>query len=141
MKKRTFLLLEILIALFLIAVCAIPLVMQPLTAYRREMGQLLIIEKERLADWTFSEVKEKFLNQEIPWAKIPPKSEFSEMFSLPLGQITIPGAQAKEIKRSYQLKCTGEKETEEGQITKQLEITIVLDENKYTFRLPIVKNP
>jgi len=110
MKKRTFLLLEILIAFLLVALCAVPLVSQPLKLYRSEIQFLERLERERLADWTFSEIKELFLKNEIPWTKIPPKGDKTAFFPLPPAKIEIPGCRPKSIDRTYTLQCKGEKE-------------------------------
>ena len=59
MEKRSFILIEVLIAFFLIAICAVPLVKYPLQFYRTEMKQLERMELERLAYLEFFRGKRK----------------------------------------------------------------------------------
>lgn len=138
MKKRTFLLLEILIAFFLVSLCAIPLVTGPLKLHRQQTLQLVELEKERLADWTFCEIKEMLLKNEIPWKKIPLKGVETSPFSLKSARIQIPNSKLRNIKREFTLKGRGEKETAD-QITRIVGIYVFLDQTKYEFRLPILK--
>lgn len=139
MKKRTFLLLEILIAFFLVSLCIVPLVKQPLQLYRSELERLEGMEMERLADWTFSEVKEMLLKNEIPWAKIPNKSETTDPFPLADGVIQLPGSKAKTIRRSFTLYGNGVKPGKDGADYRQLGIYVDLNGVEYEFRLPVRK--
>lgn len=139
MKKRTFLLLEVLIAFILVTICIIPLVKQPLKLYKDEMVHLEQLELERLADWTFLEVKELLLKNEIPWEKIPEKKMETGPFSMQASSIQIPGCKAKAIARSFTLKGRGEKVGNNSEIYRQLGIYIFLNGRKYEFRLPVKK--
>jgi hypothetical protein len=144
MQKRTFLLLEILIAFFIVAVCLVPLVTQPLKLYRSDLKFLEELERERLADWTFTEIKEKLLKHQIPWEKIPKRGVYSSPFSLPDATIEIPGCSPKIIERSFTLHCRGEKTGIKGEIYRSVWIYIAFSplvnpkekhSKSYTFRL------
>lgn len=137
MKKRTFLLLEILIAFVLVAICLIPLVKQPLKLYKEEIAYLERMEQERLADWTFTEVKEMLLKNEIPWEKIPAKGGISKPFSLPPATLQLPGCPTKTIQRTFILQGKGEKIGLQDQTYRQLTIHILLNKQIYKFKLPI----
>lgn len=126
MKKKPFLLLEVLIAFLLVALCAVPLVRQPLKLYRAEMESLEQLEKERLADWTFSEIKELLYKNEIPWEKVPAKGKETAPFPLPPSQIDIPGCSPKRMERSFTLSCKGEKEGADGALYRLLWVKVVL---------------
>lgn len=139
MKKRSFLLLEILIAFSLVTICIIPLVRQPLKLYKEEMECLEKMEMERLADWTFTEVKEILLKKEIPWEKIPAKSQYTEHFPLPPSTIQIPGCATKKVERSFQFSGRGEKKGADNAVIRQLGVYVFLNKEKYTFRLPVKK--
>lgn len=139
MKKRSFLLLEVLIALSLVILCSVPLVNQPLKLYKKEIKNLETMEMERLADWTFTEVKEILLKNEIPWKKIPAKSETTDLFPLPPATIHIPGCNPKTIERSFQLSGRGEKMGADNAAIRQLGVYIFLGKEKYTFRVPVKK--
>lgn len=136
MKKEPFLLLEILIAFFLVTLCIVPLVKQPLQLYKSELERLEEMERERLADWTFTEVKEMLIKNEIPWAKFPAKLQWSEPFFLPDGVIEMPGCKPKKVRRSFALKGRGIKENSQKEEIRQIGIYISLDDKIYEFRLP-----
>jgi hypothetical protein len=137
MKKRNFLLIEILIAFVLVMICIVPLVKQPLKLYKDEMAYLEKMELERLADWTFIEVKELLLKNEIPWEKIPPKKMETDPFPLASSTIHIPGNKPRQVSRSFTLKGRGEKTGPKDQIYRQLGVYIFLNGQRYEFRLPI----
>lgn len=112
------------------------------------------IEGERLAEWSFSEIKEKLLNNEIPWEKLPLKGEKTTSIPLPSMTIEIPGAKPKKIERSFSLHChkKGEKEGLKGEIYRMLDVKIEftprLSQNKnlkeygdYSFRLIVQRKP
>jgi arsenate reductase-like glutaredoxin family protein len=139
MKKRNFLLLEVLIAFSLITICAIPLIKQPLKFYREEIAKLEQIEKERIADWTFTEIKEILLKNEIPWKKLPDKGETTSPFHLPPSQIQIFGKTPKMIKRSFVLTGRGEKQGLNSEVYRQLGVYVFLNDEKYTYRIPVQK--
>ena len=103
-KKKSFLLLEILIGLVLIELIAIPLLKKPITAYRAEIRFFEDAEGERLADIAFLEIKEKLITNAIPWEALPGPGE-AKHFSLPPTILQIPGFPPKEIQRAYTLKC------------------------------------
>ncbi len=139
MKKRTFLLLEILLAFTLVIACAVPLVKQPLKLYKREMAHLIEVEQERLADWTFTEIKEMFLKNEIPWGKIPKHLENTGPFPLPPVQIEIPGCKSKRVERSFRLYGKGETEGSKNALFRQVYVYVILNGTEYEFRLPMQK--
>lgn len=147
MRKRPFILLEILIALTLVILCAIPLIIQPIKAYRFEMKSLEEVEGERLADWTFSEIKEEMLKNSISWDKLPSLNETTGPFSLVDGTIQLPGREPKKIKRSFMLFGKGEKKGERGQAYRMLYVKIEFDpvlspkQKIYTYRLPVQRIP
>lgn len=139
MKKKSFVLLEVLIALSLVALCLIPLVKQPLKLYKEEFAYLERMELERLADWTFTEVKELLLKNEIPWEKIPEKNGQTDNFPLPPMSIDIAGFNKKKVERSFFLTGRGEKPGLKGEVYRQLGVYIWLNEQKFSFRTPVEK--
>jgi hypothetical protein len=147
-KKKNFLLLEILIAILIVSICLVPLVQNPIRSYRAEMRLLEEMERERLADWTFSEIKEKLLKNEIAWEKLPGLAAVSGPFPLPQAVIQIPGCASKQIVRSYMLQCgeKGEKEGLKGEIYRMLRVNIefaprLSRKTKYTYRIMVRKIP
>jgi hypothetical protein len=147
MKKKSFILFEVLIAFVIVLLCAVPLVKQPLKLYRSELIFLEQMERERLADWTFTEIKEKLLKNEIPWEKIPPKGSESTSIPLPSAFIRIPGSNPKEIERTFRLKCKGEKKGTQEELYRSLLIEIDFSprlsskQKSYPFRLIVRRLP
>lgn len=119
--------------------CILPLAKQPLQLYKSEYVYLEKMELERLADWTFTEVKELLLKNEIPWEQIPGKSVETESFFLPPSTIQIPGYAPKKVERSFFLTGRGEKLGLAGETYRQLGIYIHLNGKKFSFRMPIEK--
>jgi hypothetical protein len=141
MKKKPFILLEVLLAFFLIALCLVPLVKYPLEFYKTEMQQLEKVEFERLADLTFTEVKEKFLKGEVSWAEIPAKGETVGPFPLPPAELLIPGRGGKKVHRRFYMQVKGEKEGVQKQVYKQIWIYLLLNKEQFCYRMPVQKIP
>jgi hypothetical protein len=140
MRKRNFLLLEVLIALSLLTICLVPLVKQPLKLYKKEIEHLEDLELERVADWTFMEVKEMFLKGEISWNRLPDHIwGETQAFALSPTQIQIPGCQPKTFKRSFTLITRGEKVGKNDEIYRQIYVKIFLNKQRYEFRIPVEK--
>jgi hypothetical protein len=135
--KRTFLLLEVLIALLLVSLCIVPLVRQPLRMYKNELAKLEILEKERLADWVYSEVKENLIKNKIPWAKIPKKNQTTGPFPLPSVKLHLPGCREKTIPCQFTLLGKGDKKGPQGEDFRLVYMSLFLDEQKYVYRIPI----
>lgn len=108
LNRRSFLLLEVLIAFLILTVCLIPLIKTPLLFYRSEVEQLEKIERENLADWTFSEIKEGLYLGRIPWRELPGKEMGVVDFFLPEAKIKLLDSE-KVIGRTFSLKCMKEK--------------------------------
>lgn len=151
--KRSFLLFEVLIAIFLVSLCLIPLIRSPIKNYRYELKLLEEMEGERWAEWSFSEIKEKLLNNDIPWEKIPAPGTASPKISLPPITLQLPGLPPKTIQRSFSLRCTkkSEKETKDKEIYRLLRIDLYFNprlsqkkHNKqkqdYSFRIMVKKD-
>ncbi|HSX12926.1 MAG TPA: hypothetical protein VLE96_00680 [Chlamydiales bacterium] len=98
----------------------------PIQGYRKELRLLEEMEGERLAEWTFSEVKEKLIQHEIPWEKLPSLNESTKEIPLPSMKIDIPGSKPKEITRAFTLYCNkrGEKMGPKGEIYRMIHVDI-----------------
>ncbi len=129
MKKRSFILLEVLIALFLITVCIIPLIRVPYIALKKE---LLFFENAhliRIADLSFAEIKTKLFKNEIPWSDIPlskdNKNEF--FYELPPSDIFFLKTK-KTINRKAKIYAK-EKEGKQNITYRLATVTIVLSKD------------
>ena len=122
--KRSFLLLEVLISLSLILLCIVPLVVRPLELYRTENELLWEMEGERLADWTYSEIKETLLKNEIPWKKLPDEKKKIGTFPLPDATVSLPRGKPKTIQRIFTLELKKEKEGPKGEVYRFMRVEI-----------------
>lgn len=139
MKKNSFLLLEVLIAFSLLTLCLIPLILHPLKAYRLETEHIWKVEKERIADWTFSEIEEKLLKKQIPWESLPKLKEKSPSFSLPSIEVTLGPFAKKRFPRKFFFTTSAEKERIRGNPIKLLRIYIEIEEEIFEFRLLVTR--
>lgn len=141
MKKRPFLLLEVLIALLLIELFTVFFLKQPILAYRKELANLEELERQRIADWSFSEVKEKLFKNEIPWESLPQKrGDKKGPFPLePPCYIDIPSFLKKKVERSFSLHYQRQKTGRHGETYRLLEVKIFFSpplERKKTEKTP-----
>lgn len=148
MVKKTFLLLEVLIAIFIVSMCLVPLIQNPIQSFRAELRLLEEMEGERLADWTFSEIKEKLLKNEIPWEKLPAQGIKTSPFTLPCASIFISNGKSKKIERSFTLECgkRGEKEGFGGETYRIIKANVsfkppLSKKNQYLFSIMVRKIP
>jgi hypothetical protein len=133
-KKIPFILLEVLLAISMLALFAGPLMNLPIRQYRDQVKRLERLDYQRIADLTFLEVKEKLLKEEIEWKKLPPKNE-SITITLPNFFTAIPGLTRRTVHRSAELNCAGEKEGYHGEIFRIYHITVRLNKDHFTYRL------
>jgi hypothetical protein len=124
MKKRTFILLELLIACTLLTLCAVPLMRKPIELYQTQIKILEEFEKQRLADAAFAEIKIHLLTNQIAWEKLPSKTAKVKTRTLAPVSMQIPYCKPKSIKRRALMRCKGEKTGLQGQIIRMLEIEI-----------------
>jgi hypothetical protein len=136
MKKRPAALLEVLIALSLIALCAVPLIRQPIANLRGEMASLKRIEAGRIAAWTFSEIKEKLLKQEIRWSQIPPLKEEGPVVFLPKSRVQLEPLTCGEIERSYSFYTIEEKHAED-KIYRLIAVHVKVGGHPFTYRTTV----
>lgn len=134
---------EVLIALSLVTLCIIPLVSQPLRIIKAELQKLQLMEKERLADLAFCEVKEMFLKGEIPWEMVPDLYETTGPFFLSNAKIDCFGAKERAVRRKFVMYGQGRKPGAGGEEYRQIYVKISFDQDKgfYEFRLPVRKLP
>ena len=138
--KRSFLLPEVLLAIAVL-VLFIPLIVRlPIEYYRSQVERLEAFERQRIADWTFSEIKEFFLKESIPWEELPGKKHEITRF-LSDANFLMPNFSVRPIHRQFSLKCTGEKHGPHGEIFRLYETTIFLGSNKYKYRILMQRLP
>ncbi len=138
MQKKPAVLLEILIALTLIILVLVPLIQQPTQFHRAEKERIQRIEANRIAAWTYTEIREKFLKGEFRWEQIPALSKKSKIYQLPSVPLLIPPVADKSVRRKFTLKTIREKE-HEGKTSRLVAIEVEVDGHKATYRLIVEK--
>lgn len=146
LRKKNFLLLEILICLALICLCLSPLIETPLQAYKSVIENLEEIERQNLAISTFAEIEMKLLNNDIDWKKIPSEGQTSEEFLLSDEVLSIGDIKQSTVTRSFTISCNkkGEKISSHDEIVRILNINISLSntnkpKNIYKFKTLVKK--
>lgn len=137
MKRYSFLLLEVLIAVSLLIFFVPVLIKIPVHHYQTQVKHFEELEKQRISDWTYSEIKETLLRRSIPWKTLPEKGKEPKQFPLPDACLELPGLPSKAVKRSFTLKCTKEKEGKEGETFRLYELTINVGNSPYKYMLVI----
>lgn len=134
-KKHPFVLLEILIALALTSLAALPLALSPIHALQKEREMLEEIEAGRIADYSFSEIKEMLLQNSIPWEEL---STSKKNYFLDDLSFYLPGFQERVVQRKFTVQVRREKEGENNAVYRQLHITLFLTgASKSTFEFEL----
>ncbi len=134
-KKRPFLLLEVLIAVSLLIVFAPLLMRLPIHHYKSQIHHFEELEKQRIADWTYSEIKEKLFKQTITWKMLPERGKDPKNFPLPNASLQLPGLKSKPLQRSFAFKCKSEKEGKQEEIFRLYELTIYVGGSPFKYML------
>ena len=116
-RKRPFILLEVLIALALISLFAIPLVRAPLETIHEETKTLCKLELERNANIAFADVKELFYTQALPWDSFLGEKPLIR----PLGTQTIG---TRTFEKTARIRVSKEKVIRGGQTMRKLGVTL-----------------
>jgi hypothetical protein len=99
-KNKPYLLLELLIAFTLLALCAIPLVRNPLYVLQTEMLTFEKNELERLAELTFASIKAELFQNNISWEDLDQKKLPQQPFRKELVHIAFKGVTQRGYNRS-----------------------------------------
>jgi hypothetical protein len=138
MQKKPAVLLEILIALTLMILVLVPLIQKPMQFHKAEKERIQRIEASRIAAWTYSEIREKFMKGEFRWEEIPALTRESKIYELPSVPLLLPPVADKSVRRSFRLQTIREKE-HEGKISRLIAIEIKVDGHRTTYRLIVEK--
>ena len=122
--KRPALLLELLIAMSLLAIGLVGLIKSPASLHRAQARAFEKAECERLAAWVFTELRETLT--QMSWTKIPPLNESSKRVEL--GD-----------KRSYVLTTLEEKRLPEGPTRRLVSVEFRIHSHKFTYRVIVEK--
>jgi hypothetical protein len=140
--KRPMLLLEILIAMSLVSLCIAPLIKGPLDMHRAEMSHLTRIEAGRIAAWTFTEIVEKILKNELRWEQLPKLGQESPAIILSDVPLKLPPLPAKStLARKFTLATLKEKRVKDGPIHRLIAVHLEIGGREFTYRTIVTKLP
>lgn len=105
-RGRTYLLLEMLIAIGLVTSCLIPLLRPHFVIHTEEAKSILRYQKTRLLNNAFVTLKQKIYEEEIPWDELKHKEGF-----LPPQKVRLSQSEDKLIKCSYRLRSIKSKDS------------------------------
>jgi hypothetical protein len=108
MKRKPYLLLELLIAFTLVALCAVPLVRDPLHSLRSEIRTFEKMELERLSEVSFADIKAELYRNEIPWKTF--ETNTYQFFRQDSVRIQLKGVCENTYLRSYYISTRYKKE-------------------------------
>lgn len=77
MKRRPYLLLEVVIAMGLVALCALPLLRPLFAATRRDCAHVRTLKKQFRAEQSFTKVRQLLYDNEIPWEALRKDKKYS----------------------------------------------------------------
>ena len=108
-RRYSFLLLELLIALFLTGMAVLPLAQLPMQATQEQIKSLYRTQSQQLADAGFAKLKEILYKNEISWAEIEKSSKEHILIYEDNTTISLPPLNPKKCKRQATLKCVSKK--------------------------------
>ena len=132
---------EVLIAIALLSIFAPWLMTLPARHYQLQIQRFESQEKQRIADWSYSEIKELLLQHSIPWERLPEFKKPAVTFYLPDAQLYLPGLSSKTLKRSFTLRCKREKEGKQSEIYRLYELILSFggpEKHKYFILIQLV---
>ncbi len=103
-RRRSFLLLEVLIALSLTLTCALPMASLPSRALKEEIAIAYDAQARRLADLAFAQLKERLYKNEIPWEQIARCQEGRQDLFEDTYTVSLPSAGTRKFKGKVSLK-------------------------------------
>lgn len=101
--------LELMIALFLVGLCALPLAQFPTRAAKEEYNSAYRMQAQRLADLAFAEVKEKLYRQEISWKTISSAQSAKSIIPIDAMDVSIDPPYKKKFSRQATIYSVGKK--------------------------------
>lgn len=132
--KRSSLLLELIIAISLLVIGLVGLIKSPAYLHRAQARAFEKAECERLAAWTFTEIREQFAQGELAWSTLPPLEKTSQAIELP--SFIING---RKINQRYFLTTLEQKQTVNGTIYRLIAVCIQQGKHKFTYRIAVEK--
>lgn len=126
-KKNSYLLLETIIALFLITICLLPIAQNPIFFLKSQIISLEKMDLERIADLSFSEIKEKLYKNEIPFDEIIKNEEKSKLYNLKDEYILLDKFPQKQVLRNFKICQVKDKKGPGGAKYKLCRVNVFLE--------------
>ncbi|NGX48706.1 MAG: hypothetical protein K940chlam5_00296 [Candidatus Anoxychlamydiales bacterium] len=125
-NKRSFLLIEVIIAFALVTLLIVPLIRNPIYFFRSQIKSLEKLECERIADLTFLDLKLEIYSDQNKFTKNLARSKKATPYEI-LDPYELVTFNNKKIARSYKIYSKNkEKETKDNEKYKLLTIRIFL---------------
>jgi hypothetical protein len=141
MNRKPMFLLEILIAMSLVSLCIAPLMKGPIQRHKAEMEHLRRIESSRIAAWTFTEIVEKLLKNEIRWDALPKFGDADMKFPLKPMKLKLPPLPKQTLTRQVEIHTKKEKKEKDGRIHRLLSIRLSIGGRQFTYSHIVTKVP
>ena len=99
LRKKAFVLLELLIAMSLLSLCALPLLQMPFQGITSEIKSCQRIHLKGLSDLTFADIESQLHQNAIPWDELDVgRNEKTELFN-DLQTLSLEGVGERKFKR------------------------------------------
>lgn len=127
MKKRYFLLLEVLIALFILSLCMTPLIRGPIYFYKEEVQKLKDLEYARATQKALYKIRKNLFFNKIPWKDFSEKKKKQAFYSSLKQKIEIPDIYSEEVDIFYRIYTDLEKKNKE-EIYRRIQVQLSIKE-------------
>jgi hypothetical protein len=133
--KKNFLLLELLIAITLLSLCAIPLLSSHPKQLSHKIRSIQQVERERIATLLMTEIIEMLEKQKISWGLIPPLGKESNFFTLKDQKFYLCNHPDQKAKAKYSFHTIREKVENNEKTYRLVVVKIVVDETQFRYRV------
>lgn len=130
-KKRNFLLLEILIAVSLIVMCSIPLIRNPICFYKKEIENLENLSYTKLRHEVLFEIKEMLFKNEIPWQDFATNKKSQAPVKTLTKTLTFKGIKTKKVPVYYRIWSIRDKNCQNDSVCRKVGVQISVDRPFY----------
>jgi hypothetical protein len=102
--------LELMIGIFLVCLCALPFAQMPIKALKEETKSAYRTQMHRFADLTFAQIQEKLYGQEISWQEISSASDHPIVVIDDMITISLEPLGTSKFQRKVSLHSKGKKD-------------------------------
>jgi hypothetical protein len=135
-RKRAYAILEVLIALSLLAICIVPLIREPISQIKSAIRLVEKVESEKASLLLFAQVKENLLNKTLSWNQIPKLGIESPLRKGMDIELNLFPFTSKKISSSYTLKTLREKQ-DKNCTYRLISIKTIVGSYQFTYRINV----